>query len=88
MQRSMNMLQATILIGFLTFYRFYDCCACHYQSFEGWMGSGLHNTTFFALRKGKTSKTLRLHVCHGKLRSTRGCLDTEILSVKFSYYAR
>ena len=52
------------------------------------MGSGLHNTTFFALRKGKTSKTLRLHVRHGKLRSTRGCLDTEILSVKFSYYAR
>ena len=39
------------------------------------------------LEKGKTAQTLRLHVSHGKLRSTRGCLDTTILSVKFSYYA-
>ena len=39
------------------------------------------------LEKGKTVYTLRLHVCHGEHQSTRGCLDTEILTVKFSYYA-
>ena len=39
------------------------------------------------LEKGTTASILHLHVSHGKLRSTRGCLDTTILSVKFLYYA-
>ena len=45
---------------------------------EGWMGSALHNTHAYS-----PVQTLRLHVSHGKLRSTCGCLDNEILSVKF-----
>ena len=77
-QRTLHYHLYTIPTSFLTFHLSYDRLACYYQSFEGWMGSGLHNTRLFRLEKGKTAQTLRLHVGYGKLRSTRGCLDTEI----------
>ena len=50
---------------------------------------GLWSSRYSLIRfeKGKTAYTLRLHVSHGKLRSTSGCLDTKILSEKFSHYA-
>ena len=38
---------------FLTFHLSYNRRACHYWSFEGWMGSGLHDTCLFASRKLK-----------------------------------
>ena len=43
----------TISTGFLTFHLSYDHRACRHRFFEGWMGSGLHNTRLFASRKAK-----------------------------------
>ena len=50
---------------------------------------GLWSSRYSLIRfeKGKTAYPLCLHVSHGKLRSTSGCLDTEILSENFSHYA-
>ena len=50
------------------------------------MGATIHNTQLIRFKKGKTVLTLHPHVTHGKLGSTCGRLDTEIVTVKFSYY--